>query len=256
MQINKHQGLFVFLVLVFSHFINPAYGKDLKASMAYLPQVLETTEKGVFSKMVKYIDDAYDGGKIIRDIYPFRRSIENIKKGKADFHIPLIKNPLINEKNLPFRYITSKVWDIVFIICSNRDAQISLADINRAKKRAKFPYIIHTDRAHVNYFDFPIEGSSHVEGSLKQVATKRIDAFIFAQAECDFVIRKLEQKYKNNIHRSLYKYFQGTIVIQKGPKGDIVDNILTKSFYKMEKNGQLQKLRDIIQGKYIEWQPY
>lgn len=243
------------VLLFFCFIVFSLYPRDLNVSMAYLPQVLESTEEGTFALMVNALDSVYKEGEFKKALYPFARSLHNVSSGVYDFHIPLIINPLEKEEDLPYRYATCKQWNIVFIICSTKENPITMEDIQRAKNTTPFPYRITTDRAHLDFFDFPIAPASHVEGALKQVAANRVDAFIFAQVECDYVIKKMEPKYRRKIYRAPYGFFQGTIVVQKGPHGDMIDSLLTEAFKKAEAEGRLTLLDEIRRANmYKDWQ--
>lgn len=244
--------LTVLYLIFLSNFL---WAQDLKVSMAYLPRVLESTEEGTFAEMVSALDSAYSEGEIKKELFPFARSLHSVVAGDVDFHIPLIINPLLNPKDLPYRYATCKNWDIVFIICSNKENPISVEDIRNASNDKVFPYKILTDRAHVEFFEFPIHPVSHVEGALKQVSTGRADAFIFAQVECDYVIKRLPLKYQRTIHRAPFGYYKGTIVVQKGSHGDWVDSVLTVAFKTAESKGLLDLLDNIKRNNiYDDWQ--
>ncbi len=240
--------VFLFLTIL----IPQTAARNLNASMAYLPKVLESPDEGIFAEMVIELDRVYTEGKIIRKVYPFVRSMQNVIKGEADFHMPLIINPYVDENKLPFRHISGEIWDIIFVIYSRTNNKITNIEIEAGKKQEKFPYIIETDRAHTSYFDFPIVDSSAIESSLKQVRHGRIDAFIFAQAETDYVLKELKFK---DIARAPFKNYKSTFVVQNSKKGREVDKILTKALSLLEKDGTMARLRKKIQGTYIEWQP-
>ena len=117
----------------------PAMAKDLNASLAFLPNILESPEEGVFIDLVKAIDDAYAGGEIKIRVYPFTRSMENVIQGKADFHLPMMRNTLIPEDSLPFRYATTKMGEVVMVLYSNRNKPVTPEMIEKMKGGSKFP---------------------------------------------------------------------------------------------------------------------
>ena len=80
------------LVIINVYLIFPL---DLKASIAQLPGLADSPEKGAFIDLVKAIDAAYKDGKITIGVYPFARSVNNVIDGFADFHIPNVRNPQI-----------------------------------------------------------------------------------------------------------------------------------------------------------------
>ena len=84
----------------------PAWSQvNLKASIAQLPVLSESPEKGIFVELVKALDEVYEEGTIEIEVYPFARSVENVLRGNADFHIPSFRNPVIPESSLPFAFV-------------------------------------------------------------------------------------------------------------------------------------------------------
>jgi polar amino acid transport system substrate-binding protein len=228
-----------------------AYARDLKISMAYLPDILESPDKGVFVDLVKGLDDVYEG-TIQRGVYPFPRSIENVISGKADFHLPMIRNKLVSANALPYAYSTDKMGDVCFVIYSNKDNPITAQTIQQAKSTTPFPLKVETSGGFSDYFNFPANASIAVDSALKKVNVKRIDAFIFAQEECDYTIKQLKLK---NIHRELYDKFDDVFIIPKGPAGKEIDAILSACLSKIRATGTLEKLHRAVHLDYQKWQP-
>ncbi len=225
--------------------------QTLKVSMAYLPDVLESPDKGVFVDLVKAIDDVYEGD-IERKVYPMSRSVDNVITGKADFHIPMIKNKVIPVDKLPYAYSSEKLGNVVFVIYSNKDKPITYEEIQEAKGKKPFPYKIETIRGFVDYFDFPVSESSAVDSSLKKVNMKRVDAFIFAQEESDFTLKQLKLK---NVHREKYDSFEDVLVIPKGKRGEEIDRILSRCIKELRDSGRLKELHRKVHLPYQSWQP-
>ncbi|MBU0993126.1 MAG: transporter substrate-binding domain-containing protein [Proteobacteria bacterium] len=249
----KNRHFFYMAVLCFTMFFGFGLtgAEDLKVSMAYLPDILETPDKGVFVDIVKSIDDVYEG-HIERKVFPFARSMDNVITGKADFHLPMIRNKIVPVESLPYAYTTEKMGDVYFIIYSNTDNPIPLDKIKSAKNEKPFPLRIESMGGFLDYFDFPITESFSVESSLKKVDIKRIDAFIFAQEECDFTVKQLKLK---NVHRELYDRFDDVFVIPKGDRGKEIDAILSACIEKLKSTGEMQKLHLKVHLPYQEWQP-
>lgn len=237
---------FSFLIVILLQFTPPLEARDLKVSMAYMPSISETKAAGVFANYIKSIDSYYDEGAMTVEIFPFARSMNNLLHGDYDMHIPLIINPLSDTTTLPYRYMSHKGWDIPFIIYSHKDKMITREQIDVAKSQKPFPLTIATDRAHVDFFDFPTLPVSHIEGGLKQVATKRVDAYIFALPPSDYVLKTFPTTFRSKLCTSLYENFEATIVLKKGKKGSDIDAILNTSLKMMEKNGELAKFYQTI----------
>jgi len=255
MYIMKKQSFSICIVAIFFVTVlnfSPASARDLIISMAQLPKILESPDEGIFVDMVKAMDNVYDG-KIERKVFPFARSIDNVIKGEADFHLPMIRNTIVPESSLPYAFSTDKTGDVCFIIYSHKDNPVTLDTIKDAKTQQTFPLKIESQLGFRDYFDFPITDSTTIENSLKKISVKRIDAFIFAQEESDFVVNQLKLK---DIHRELYQTFDDVFVIPKGPKGKEIDAVLSGCIKKLSSTGELKKLHDMIHPPYQKWQPY
>lgn len=227
--------------------------KDLKASLAFLPNISESPEKGAFVDLVKAIDEVYAEGTIAIQVFPFARSMDNVINGKADFHIPGLRNMIVPEAKLPYRYATENMGTVVIVIYSHKDSPVTKEMIFEKKLVKPFPYKIDIGRGIEGYFDFPLQTSSKIDQSLRKVNTKRIDAFIWAQEEADFEIRNLKLK---NIHRAKYGDFDDVVIIPKGPKGDEIDNIISNALKTLKSSGKMKPLYEKIHLPYNDWQPF
>lgn len=246
---NKRWMLMLVLVFVIP---NLSLARDLNASLAFLPKISESPDKGAFVDLVKAFDELYTEGTIQIKVYPFPRSIDNVIQGAADFHIPLIKNPIIPEEKLPYRYCSEATGKVVLVIYSHKDKPITIDQIKQAQSQKPFPYKMEVGSGLNGYFDFPIAISSGLDQSLKKVDAKRIDAFIWAQEEGDFLVKELKLK---GIYRSNYGEFDDIIIIPKGPKGDEIDQILSDIIKKLRSSGRLEELHSKIHIPYDDWQP-
>jgi len=122
MYIMKKQSFSICIVAIFfvtALNFSPASARDLIISMAQLPKILESPDEGIFVDMVKAMDNVYDG-KIERKVFPFARSIDNVIKGEADFHLPMIRNTIVPESSLPYAFSTDKTGDVCFVIFSHK----------------------------------------------------------------------------------------------------------------------------------------
>lgn len=251
----KNAIVFFLLWLSFFCWIQNAPAQDfplLKSSLAYLPNILESPEKGVFVDLIREIDKEYPGEIEIK-VFPFARSLNNIVMGKADFHMPMIRNKLVSDDSLPYRYVSEIMGHVVFVIYSNKANPITLDKIQTAQKCEAFPYRIETMRGFKDYFPFPVIDTSQVECSLQKVDSGRADAFIFAQEESDYTIRTLGL---NNIHREMYDQFEDVMVIPKGQRGEALDKILSRHIKRLKTNGSWQKMHLKVHLPYAQWQPH
>ena len=99
--------------------------KDLKASVAYIPLLAESPEKGAFVELVKAIDEVYTDGTISINIYPMPRSINNVVTGKADFHVPMMRSPYVSLDDKPFQFASQRMGTVCFVIYSHTEHPIT-----------------------------------------------------------------------------------------------------------------------------------
>jgi len=253
MNFPKFRRFFFLLIISFALMFTSGFAsaRNLMVSMAYLPGILENADNGVFVDIIKAIDDNFDG-KIARQVFPFPQSLDYVIKGRTDFHLPMIRNKLISTDSLPYDYSTEKMGDVCFVIYSNKDNPVTMETIQAVKNKNPIPLKIKSMGGFLDYFDFPIEEAGSVESGLQEVNFKRIDAFIFAQEECDFTLKRFGLK---NVHRSLYDYFDDVFVIPKGERGKEVDKILTECLKKLKATGEMKKLHEKVHLAYQDWQP-
>lgn len=245
--------LSIALLLLFSNigFAENQPARDLVASLAQIPGLADSTDKGAFVDIVKAMDKIYPR-KIKIEVVPFERSIKSVLEGRADFHIPLLRNPANSALNLPYRYVTEKIGSVPIVIYSNKDKIITKKTIDDAvAKGGKFSYIIEVAGGLEPVYPFPSVPSNNSEGSLRKIQNQRADAFMFGN-EIDQIVKSLKL---SAIHRELYGNFDDAIVIAKGPKGDELDKILSECLRKLRASGRLQELYKKVHVPYTGWQP-
>ena len=218
-------------------------GKDIHASIAILPIVSETPNKGVFVDLVKALDREYKDGDITFDLYPFKRSLTNVAKGRSDFHLPFMKSMkganALQMMGLTYAYERSN--RVPFLLYFNKDQNtisfnnkktFSLLDIAQ--------YRIETDSAHVIFFDdIPIQASTCIECSIKKLSRGRIDGFIFAGRETDHIIDKLGIK---NIESFLIKNFDAAPVFRITAEGQETNRIISRLIRQLRDSGELARI--------------
>jgi len=233
----------VCLCLVFSQ----AQARDLKVSLPIIPPLVETKDKGILVDLVKAMGEEYKGGKITWDVFPFPRSLENVEKGRADFHIPFITPH--NPQKVRFQYSTETIFKVIIALYTNK----SNKEIN-PKNLTK--YKIETDEGVKYIFESEIPsivGSPSIESSLQKVDIGRIDAWLMAMPESDMVLKKLALK---NIKRWEYGKYDVKAVLPLGDKGKEIDKILTDLIGKLKASGKYQKIMGpILDQKFDPWQP-
>ncbi len=229
--------LFLFLFL-FGEILKAS---DLKASIGQMPIISESHDKGFLPDLVKAMA-AISGQKIYFEVVPFARSMEAVREGKVDFHIPLIEP--FDMSKAQFSLSKTVIFKVNFVLYYNKNHPLDLSKL--AGKN------IESDKAHTSYFPFEVSPSSCIECSLKKVDIGRIDGFIFADTPCDPIVKSIPLR---NIRRKLYRRFDVKFVLKKGAEGGTIDKFLTKTMSQLEKNGELKRIVGPFSQEYSDWQP-
>jgi polar amino acid transport system substrate-binding protein len=226
---------------------------DLTASLANLPGLADSPDKGTFVELVKAIGDVYTEGKITIEVFPFARSVNNVLTGLADFHIPTVRNPMVDQAKLPYGTVKVPMGSVTFVIYSNSASSISKKMLDDAIAGGKnFPYKIDLPGGIENQFPFTGTPTNDLEHSLRKLSAGRIDALIWAQEEVDATLKALKLK---NIHREFWTNFDDAIIIPKGAEGDKLDRILSDALTALKKSGKLEALHSRVHHSYDTWQP-
>jgi polar amino acid transport system substrate-binding protein len=227
--------------------------KNLEASLAALPGLADSPDSGTFVELVKAIGDVYTDGKITIRVFPFTRSVNNVLTGLADFHIPTVRNPMVDQTILPYGTVKVPMGKVTFVIYSNTAKPISKKMLDDAITAGKsFPYKCEVPGGIENQFPFNATSSNDIEQSLKKLAIGRIDALVWAQEEVDATLKTLKFI---NIHREFWMDFDDAIIIPKGAEGDRLDKILSDAMTVLNKSGKLQALHSKVHHSYDKWQP-
>ena len=223
-----------------------AIAQDYKASLAEMPVHAEVAEDGISGIQVALVRAIAEvsGEEIEIGVYPFKRSMDNVIRDNpsADFHIPLIKNEIIPEEELPYYYSTETIFHVNFVLYTQKGSDVKMDNLSQ--------YTIETDAAHVIYFPFETLPSSSIENSLKKVNSGRIDGFLFADTPTDPVLKELGYE---NIQRRLYKVFEVKIILPKTERGKEVDKMLIKAIGKLRESGKLKEIEGPVDQPFKEW---
>ncbi len=216
--------------------------KVITASLAHIPHVADLDKKGPMCDYIRELEKI-SGTKIDFIVQPFPRSIQNVIKGKVDFHFPLIE-PLSKE-GLPYSFSTATLSMVNFILYTNKNKILDIKNLEGKK--------LETDTSHVYLFPLKIAPSHCVLCSLKKLNIGRIDGFIYSDVPVDDIIRKEKLK---NIHRTLYKRFKVKFVIPKNSSGSPVDQFLAKYVKILYENGTMDRYPILKSREYEDWQPH
>ncbi len=235
--------------------LTPAYlsAKDLKASIAFIPTLAESPTKGAFVDLVKAIDGVYEEGRIEINVYPFARSIRNVITGQADFHLPMMRTQHYSSQSHPFRLMDRPMGQVCLILYSHRDVRLTPQELYRRREGHPYPYQLRIMRGSAQFLDLPIQEVSQVRQGLQMVALKRIDGFIGAQEEGDYVLREMDLK---DVYRTRFNCYDDVIILPKTPEGRETELILEHAMDELDRQGRLKKLHGKIHRPYRRWQIY
>lgn len=243
----------VFAILICCTMTYPqSRNPDLRASLAEVPGLAETPDRGAFVEIVKAMDKVYPG-HIIISVWPYARSFNNLLNGEADFHIPAMRNPAIPPSALPYRYASEKIGSVCMVLYSNLHKPVTPRDILDAMaKEGAFPYVIEVSAGAEKNCPFPVVASINVESSLRKVALGRIDAFWKGQEETDLILQQLKLP---TIVRYNWGEFDDVIVVQKSDHGCMIDSIISPLLRVLRRNGTLDSLYSKVHKPFDDWQP-
>ncbi len=216
--------------------------KEINATLANVPNLANTDKTGPLCDIVRELEKQ-SGIKINFRVQPFPRSIENVIKGKADFHLPLIEP--VSTEGLPYSFSTATLSVVNFILYTHKDKILDIENLEGID--------LETDSSHVYLFPIEIKPSTCVLCSLKKLNAGRIDGFIYSDVAVDDLIRK---EKLTNIHRNLYRRFNVKFVIPKNSQGSLVDKFLTKYVNQLYENGTMDRYPSLKPDEYVEWQPH
>lgn len=226
----------------------PGRPTHFSAYLGLLPGLIDSNGTGPFVDLVKAIAGLDDGVEVSVMVYPMSRATRSVVVGEADFNLPALRNPYIDESMLPYRFSSASFGKVTHVLYSNSAAPITPAMV-LGYEYTKRDLLIE---GVTDFWPFSVKRSLSLEQSLGKLSRGRIDAFLWAQEEADFTLRKMGL---TNIHRVYFGEFDDVFIIPKGPKGDAVDRFLSQSIERLRASGQLDKIYSGIHGPYQEWQP-
>ncbi len=246
----RSAGLWCFMAVWISLTPSVSHGDDLVASLAQLPihsqMGADGAPEGGFVEIVKAIDQVYDDGDISIRLFPFARSLFNVQSGAADFHIPLIRTPHVDVRELPFSYVSKRITEVIFVLYSRADRPpLAPSDLDGLA--------IETQNGHKGLFGFAIDEVHSIAAGMAKLLAGRSDGFIMEQEAVDDYIRRHQI---TNIRRALYAKWDSCIVIPKGPRQAQLDQTLSRALEKLEASGALARINQSIHQPYQDWQPF
>lgn len=242
----------ILFVLIFFSFLsdNLAFPSneevpDLIVSLPFLPGLAESKEKGLLVDFVRAMDDIYEGNIFILGVFPFKRSINNILVGKADFHMPGLS--VSAEKAEQLKYISSEetLFVVTFALYTQKGVDLDLNNLDL--------YKIEIDKGLLDFFPKHFIPSFSIKQSIKKLCANRIDGFIFAAKETDEVIDNLSLTSK--ISSCMYQKYEVKILFPTGNRGKKVESIISSLVKKLKENNKQKEILGPILAYYENWHP-
>jgi polar amino acid transport system substrate-binding protein len=194
-----------------------------------------------------------EGVTVKPEVMPFARCIYLLENKQADILYTIIAIPDKTKwGKIKFDYSVTETHKIVFVLYSNKNKPVAVAELKKGNTRK---LNIETDSAHTDYFNFAVNPSTAIDGSLQKVDNGQIDGYIFAQASTDAALKRLGLK---NIQREYFDTYTGVFGIAKGTRGGAVDKLLASGLAKIKASGKYQELLGGIiaaGSNYVDWQP-
>lgn len=221
---------------------SPISHAKLKASIAQLPVLAESNERGILIDLLKAMRAA-NKGQLDYDVVPFNQSLNGTLKGHADFHIPLLKEANSGARGPGFTYSRESLWQVTFALYTNKAKKIDLQALKQAN--------IETESTHVQFFP-EAKPSQDVADSLARVNSGVLDGFIFAALECDEIIKR---NSLSNIESHKYKTFDVKFIVPNGQRGESTEKSVERLIAKIRANGEFDKIMSPITNFYRNWEP-
>jgi polar amino acid transport system substrate-binding protein len=234
----------ILIILSFGFFCTSLTSLHADSFKASLPDIMLDTR----DKPNEFLGLVYLWGEVLSndisvEYYPFKRSILNVISKQADFHFPLIKNPYKSNSELGFDYSTAVITQVNFVLYTRKDRPIDIDNLSA--------YNIATDAAHMDLFNFPVEGIFSVDGALKKLNSGRIDGYIFSGEVTDVVLKEL---HLTNIHRQLYRTYDVHAILPLGEQGNKTDQMITEAQAIIATSPEYADVMKNIYVPYTEWQ--
>lgn len=232
-----------FLFFLLNSYSNVIRAQDLRISIAQLPIVAESINKGVFVDLAKEIAKEYKDGKVTIEVSPFSRSVLKVAAGLADMHLPYIRSEISEKElkkiNLEYSKVHLNKTPFVLYFRSDNNLVNNWVDNNFPDQLPGSLKII-TDAQHVIFFDTNwIYGMVCLECMVRMVDTGRLDGVIFAGIEIDHILNK--NKFFN-FSSIVYKNFDSSPVFRATPEGRILNEKVSKIITKLKDDGRLTKI--------------
>lgn len=216
---------------------------EIIAHLGEIPGLINADGSGPFVDLVRRIDAIDPNVNIIIHVYPLHRAIYGVVNGQADFALPAVRVDDPDDK-LAYRFSSRSFGLVASVLYTNKDKPFSVDQLWANPNH----YIIE---AFPDDMPFPVMRSNSINTSLLKLSSGRIDGFVWAQEEADIALRSLNL---TNIYRQHFYDHEDVFIIPKGPKGDWIDDYLTRMIDKLKESGELEAIYKAIHLPYDDWQ--
>lgn len=247
-------------------------------------------KKGILVELVTAMDSVYQtegveiagtlkkGSITIAGIYPFKRSIFNVKEGNADFHLPYLVNPHLSSDLLKresgVAYSKAIIFYANFPIYATKDFAALLSEFERQAGKEVFQLSnqedykkfndflennkieIEVDRAHTHLYPFPTLPTSSTFFSLRKLSMSRINAYIHNMQECDTELR-VKNIDTSNLEKIRFMKIVVRMVVPATEKGNETDRIISGLVWKLQgRSASDVPLEDTLWSGFQKEVPY
>lgn len=208
-----------------------SFGREIKVSLAkdIPPDVVSPTE-GLLVDLISELNKV-SGDVTFKIIgtFPFKRSINNVEKGVADLHLPLLEDPDAKGGAPTFAYTEENFTDIPFVLYT-KSSQINESNYSK--------HNVAVQIAHKGFFP-GTRAEMPIDGGIKRVALGGVDGYICA------MISGNEALEKNNIKgmkKVLVKVFKSKAIVANNASGKEIDKIFSENLKKLKSSGKLYEI--------------
>lgn len=222
---------------------------DLIAHAILLPGLVDSAESGSLIDLVRALDEHYTEGRIHIHAYPVARALTQVGAGLADLVFPAMRLSPEAEAKLPYRFSSEAIGRVSFVLYSHRRRSLTRDDLLAAAQRGN-PYVIEAPP--FSDWGFPTRPLVSFESAFRKIVARRIDGLLWAQEEADAVLRGLAIR---EIRRTHFADYEDVFIVPRGPRGEFVDQVLTRALQAMRASGRLAELYPRVHQPYQDWQP-
>lgn len=242
---RKNRLSFLLLLTCFT-LSGKSYGNagpsSIKVGVAFIPGLAENLSDPIPTLVKRIIE--INSLKSEIEIAPFKRSIANVATGASDIHIPFIYNPAVNKKQDKYRFSSSTLWKVNFVVYTHKDTDF---DINKIEE-----YQLATNTSYTKMFGFKLKALPYMKSAIQMVASKRVDGIIYPDQVIDPIIKAQGIK---NIRRTFFQSFQAKALIHKSANADAIDQIIANGMAQLHQSGEIAQLK-LPTSQFDDWQPF